>query len=534
MTVYLWLRHLDGSILERSPEVISLRKAAAREGPRNPQYGVLIPDDDGFVESTRRSSRKSVPTLPSTQAETPSGTARRKTPRETPKRGETREQLRKKKQDAKNGAKNDKTPKDGKARENKRKQVEVATPKAKKKVPKSAAILKERGRTREEERTRARVDKAVAVLEQFRGKKPGRGETSERGQETPERGETTEGQERPLEELKRGPSQANDLVPAERSHRDERQNQPSPEICSQSPRSPDLKRKTSKANTLVPLVPVQEHHRPSREQSPEIHSQSPHRPISYPRGPSRQTSPEIHSQFPSWVPPSWQSQQQHANLVEAMKVQVSQRDALIAALQGEAAAKEAQLKAAKEALPREPVQQVLQAITDTHQNVVAIKQLELIAQMQRQTQDADLAKRIKKAVKDKTAKKQSLKKTFKAGYKQKLKAKQRAAEDLRQISAATSVSQHSGKANSPSKRSRSRSMRGRSKQYSRSPSRGKSGRADRQSSSLRQEHHHRKSRSMRGPRAQQSRIKYISIIHQKQVNKSQPPGREGRSRWRPS
>ena len=154
MTVYLWVRHLDGSILVRSPEVISLRNAAAREGPRNPQCGDLRPDDDGFVDSIRRSSRKSVPTVsPSTQAETSSGTARGKFQRETPERGETREQFRKKQDAAKNGVKNDKTPKVGKVRKRKRtpKQVAQAVLKEertkKTKLPKSAAKLEERGRS---------------------------------------------------------------------------------------------------------------------------------------------------------------------------------------------------------------------------------------------------------------------------------------------------------------------------------------------------------------------------------------------------
>jgi hypothetical protein len=144
--------------------------------------------------------------------------------------------------------------------------------------------------------------------------------------------------------------------------------------------------------------------------------------------------------------------QQKANLVEAMRVQVSQRDDLIAALQGEKAAKEAKLKPPE---PREPVKH--EAITDTH---FAMKQLELIALMQRENHDAALAKRIKKSVKEKAEKKYSLQKDIEARYA--LQAKQQAAEDLRLILAATSVSQHSGKANPPSKRSRSRSMRSRS------------------------------------------------------------------------
>ena len=547
MTVYLWVRHLDGSILVRSPEVISLRNAAAREGPRNPQCGDLRPDDDGFVDSIRRSSRKSVPTVsPSTQAETSSGTARGKFQRETPERGETREQFRKKQDAAKNGVKNDKTPKVGKVRKRKRtpKQVAQAVLKEertkKTKLPKSAAKLEERGRsglTREEERTQKRIHKAVELLEQVRGTKPDRGERGQATLSAPIAGQeiagkeiagrrlgtlasqkiplkTTEGKERSLKKLKRDPSQANTLVPPERFHRDERQqehhrssrepspeiqHQPSPEIRSQSPHRPEFKRKAN-TNTWVPLVSVQENHRPSHELSPEIHSQSPRRPSMYPREPSHQPSPEICSQSPSRYPrepshqpspkirsqsprspikyprelshqpspeihshyprrpdalvlPSWQLQQQ-ANLVEAMRVQVSQRDDLIAALQCEKAAKEAELKPRE---PREPVKH--EAITDTHVNVVAMKQLELIAQMQRETHDAALAKKIKKSVKEKTAKKYSLQKDIEAGYA--FKAKQQAAQDLRLILAATSVSQHSGN-NPPSKRSRSRSMRSRS------------------------------------------------------------------------
>ena len=549
MTVYLWVRHLDGSILERSPEVISLRNAAAREGPRNAQCGDLRPDDDGFVDSIRRSSRKSVPTLsPSTQAQTSSGTARGKVQRETPESGETREQLRKKQDAAKNGVKNAKTPKVGKVRKQKRTpkqapQAALKEERTKTKLPKSAAKLEERGRsglTREEERRQKRIHKAVELLEQVRGTKPDRGE---RGQATPSAPiagqeiagkeiagrrlgtlasqkiplKTTEGKERSLKKLKRDPSQANTLVPPERFHRDERQeqehhrssrepspeiqHQPSPEMRSQSPHRPEFKRKAN-TNTLVPLVSVQENHRepshqpspkirsqsprrpsmyprePSHQPSPEIRPQSPRRPSGYPREPSHQPSPKIRSQSPrspikyprelshqpspeihshsprrpdTLVLPSWQLQQK-ANLVEAMRVQVSQRDDLIAALQGEKAAKEAKLKPRE---PREPGKH--EAITDTH---FAMKQLELIALMQRENHDAALAKRIKKSVKEKTAKKYSLQKDIEARYA--LQAKQQAAQDLRLILAATSVSQHSGKANPPSKRSRSRSMRSRS------------------------------------------------------------------------
>jgi hypothetical protein len=304
MTVYLWVRHLDVSILERSPMVISLRNAAAREGPRNAQCGDLRPDDDGFVDSIRRSSRKSVPTLspPSTQAETSSGTARGKVQRETPERGETREQLRKKQDAAKNGVKNAKTPKVGKVRKQKRTpkqapQAALKEERTKTKLPKSAAKLEERGRsglTREEERRQKRIHKAVELLEQVRGTKPDRGE---RGQETPSAPiagqeiagkeiagrrlgtlasqkiplKTTEGKERSLKKLKRDPSQANTLVPPERFLRDERQeehhrssrepspeiqHQPSPEMRSQSPHRPEFKRKAN-TNTLVPLVSVQ-------------------------------------------------------------------------------------------------------------------------------------------------------------------------------------------------------------------------------------------------------------------------------------
>ena len=182
--------------------------------------------------------------------------------------------------------------------------------------------------------------------------------------------------------------------------------------------------------------------------------------------------------------------------MEAMKVQVSQRDELIAVLQEErkaasnpnpavgppireletASPKTSGVPDAAVAMMYERVDREgllsakrqeenlskindmnarLLTFIDPKHNGVMMKQMEMIAKMQRDCEDATLAKKIRKEVKKREAKKLSKEKVAKTSYKNKLlKKKEQAAQDVGPMSA-KSGSIGSAKAIPPSKDSRS-------------------------------------------------------------------------------
>ena len=183
MTVYLWLRQIDRSVvLTRSPEVISWRAAAAREGQRSvPQIEEdIMPDDGGFPDTVRRSSRKTKILTLSVQAETvspPKGlTSSNLSAAEAKKAAEASAKTKAEEKKAARAS-------EALAKTKKRKAARAAKLLHKKELRRRGKVANrpesgetpKRGQTRDEQRTEARVAKAKALL-----KKSPVGETSDR------------------------------------------------------------------------------------------------------------------------------------------------------------------------------------------------------------------------------------------------------------------------------------------------------------------------------------------------------------------